>query len=85
MAPNDFNKLLARKPFRAVTLHLSNGKKYEVRHPELAAVGLSVVLLSVPVNTAMAFLGHREVVVSLRHIVEIEVSGPPASQNGEGV
>jgi hypothetical protein len=83
MAPNDLNKLLARQPFRKLVLHLTNGTKYDIRHPDIASVGLSVVWLLVPVDPMTAALGYREVVVSLRHIVEVEVTGTPAMNNGQ--
>jgi hypothetical protein len=81
MAPNDFNKLLSRVPFRHLILHLSNGKRYEIRHPELAVVGLSVVWLHFSAATKQ-FLGERRIVVSLRHIVEIEFESHSPSGNG---
>jgi hypothetical protein len=81
MSPNELNGLLTRKPFQTLTLHLSNGTKYEVRHPELAIAGLSIVWLHVPAVAAYA-LGQRNVVVSLRHIVEVELGQPASSGNG---
>jgi hypothetical protein len=81
MSPNDLNSLLTRKPFQILTMHLSNGTKYEVRHPELAVVGMSIVWLHVPAIAAVA-LGQRNVVVSLRHIVEVEVGRSLPSGNG---
>jgi hypothetical protein len=74
--------MLSRKPFRPLVLSISNGKKYEIRHPELAQVGLSLVWFDMP-NTGPIPLGTREVAVALRHIVEVEV-GSAGSTSGNG-
>ena len=38
MTMTELRKLLASKPFRAFTLHMADGRKVLVKHPEFVAV-----------------------------------------------
>ena len=47
MRAEDFLALLRRQPFIPLRIHLSNGSRYEIRHPEMASLtrhGLMVLL-----------------------------------------
>lgn len=55
MRSEDLRQLVRRQPFQPLRLSLSNGQVYEVRHPELAMVGRSTLLLGRPA-TAVEFL-----------------------------
>jgi hypothetical protein len=46
--PQDILNLLQRRPFEPFRLYLSDGSVFEVRHPELAMVGRSTVLIGLP-------------------------------------
>ena len=83
MAPNDFRELLTRAPFEPFRIHLSNGMSHEVRHPEMAAVKLSVVWLYFPAKDLPVPVAASKVVVVLRQIVEVEflAEGAASSSN----
>ena len=48
MRPEDILRLLRTRPFEPFRLFLSDGASYEVRHPELALVGRSTVVVGLP-------------------------------------
>jgi len=83
MLPQDFQELLRQQPFLPLKLHLSNGKQYEIRHPEIAAVRLSVVWLYLPSDITKP-IGNNIAVVTLQQIVEVELLplGSPGKGNG---
>ena len=56
---------LRRQPFEPFELRLSNGERYEVRHPELLAIGKNRIAIVDP-NT------DRFVHVALVHVNSIE-------------
>ncbi len=48
MRPDDVLQLLRARPFEPFRISLSDGKQYEVRHPEMAIVSRSTVLVGIP-------------------------------------
>ncbi len=48
MRPQDILKYLQRTPFQPFRLCLSDGRSFEVRHPEMAMVGRSAVIIGLP-------------------------------------
>jgi hypothetical protein len=69
MRPEDIPELLRRRPFRPFRLRLTDGRTYDVMHPEMAMVGRSWVEIGLarpddPENIADRFVG-----VSLLHIM----------------
>src|SRR5262245_47218375 len=46
MRPQELRDHLRRQPFQPIRLTLTDGRTYEVRHPELAMVGRSMVAIS---------------------------------------
>ena len=71
-----------RRPFRPFRLTLTDGRTYEVHHPELAMVGLSIVVIGVPAPNSTDVLFQRAVTVDLAHIMEAEhlpVAASPTS------
>ena len=49
--------LLERRPFEAFVVQLSSGETYEVRHPELAALGKSRLVIFEPDTDEMVICG----------------------------
>ena len=79
MRPDDLVGLLRKRPFEPFRLHLSDGTVYDIRHPELAMVGRSTVLIFTPAA------GHPGVferydTASLLHVVRLEPIEPPTAQ-----
>jgi len=69
MKAEELIEILAERPFVPKRLHMSNGRTHEVRHPEMAIVGESVVAIGV-VNNGDELPRIR--MISLPHINEIE-------------
>jgi hypothetical protein len=72
MRPEDICTFLAQKPFQPFRLTLTDGRTYEVRHPELAMVGRSSVAIGVPAHNRTEPIYDRLMTVSLLHIMQIE-------------
>ena len=60
-----FRELLDRRPFEPFEIRLSNGEKYEVRHPEMALLLKSRIIIGDAENDKMTICG-------LIHINSIE-------------
>jgi hypothetical protein len=58
--------LLHRRPFEPFALRMSTGERYEVRHPEMALLLKTKLILAHPDSD-------RTTICSLLHISEIEV------------
>ena len=57
-------ELLRRQPFEPLEIRLTNGEKHEVRHPEMALLLRSRVLIALPDD--------RVVICPLLHIASVE-------------
>ena len=65
MNADTIREWLNRRPFEPFELRLSNGEHYQVRHPELLAIGKNRIIIVEP-NT------DRVVHVALVHVNSIE-------------
>ena len=57
--------LLARRPFEPFVIKLSSGESLEIRHPEIAALGKSRLVVVDPTTD-------RLVIAALLHIASVE-------------
>ena len=48
MTAEELIELLEERPFVPLRLHLADGRMREIRHPEMAIVGESLVVIGVP-------------------------------------
>jgi hypothetical protein len=65
--------LLRRQPFRPFRVYLSSGLFHEVPHPELAAVGATILVLRFPASLHTPVpIGSRETIIALNQIVQLE-------------
>ena len=48
MRPEDIRDFVQRRPFQPFRMTLTDGRSYEIRHPELAMVGRSTVAIGLP-------------------------------------
>jgi hypothetical protein len=74
MRPEDIHEFLQKKPFQPFRLTLTDGRTYEVRHPELAMVGRSTVAIGLPASGDPSPIFDRLVTVSLLHVMQVEPS-----------
>jgi hypothetical protein len=81
MRTEDIREYVKRQPFQPFRLTLTDGRTYEIHHPELAMVGRSVVAIGLPQPGDPEPVFDRLVTVSLLHVVQVEAlesAVPPA-------
>ena len=71
MTPENLLEWTRRRPFIPFRLHISDGTKYEIRHPELCMPTWSVAVIGLP-RDALQPVADRIELVSLEHIVRLE-------------
>jgi hypothetical protein len=76
MSPQDLIDLLRRQPFAPFRIYASDGRTYDVRHPDQALVSWSRVIL--PLSTRDE-IPERFEHLALTHIIRVEELPPVAS------
>ncbi len=80
MRPDDVLHLLRARPFQPFRISLSDGKQYDVRHPEMAIVSRSTVLVGIPGPQGPDGPVEQIVTCALIHITRMEpVDGASAT------
>ncbi len=72
MRPEDILTFLRARPFEPFRIHLSDGSEFEIRHPELAIVERSKVIVGVPGPLGPDGPVERSVFCALIHITRAE-------------
>jgi hypothetical protein len=70
MTLQTFRELLGRRPFQVVKLTLSSGQTFEIRHPEIAMLTRTRLLIGVDVADDGVPAEFK--IVSLLHVASIE-------------
>ena len=70
MTVQTFREMLARRPFQPVKLTLSSGQSYEIRHPEMALLTRTSILIGV--DLAPDGVPAEFKIISLLHVTSIE-------------
>ena len=73
MRPDDVLQMLRARPFQPFRISMSDGQHYEVRHPEMAIVSRSTVLVGIPGPHGPDGPVERVVTCALVHITRMEV------------
>jgi hypothetical protein len=71
MRPEELRELLTTRPFVPLRIHMTDGKSFDIRHPDNVLVLRSRVDIGVPTDAASGILDrveHR----SLLHVVRVE-------------
>ena len=71
MRPEDIRDLLNREPFKPFQIHLSDGRSFEIRHPEFVMVLRNRLDIGLAKEPGSEFPDRTEH-CSLLHIVSIE-------------
>ena len=79
MRPNDIRDFLRREPFHPFRITLTDGRTYDVRHPEMAMVGRSTVAIGLSANGDDETIYDRLVTVDLLHIMQAEPVDAPTN------
>jgi hypothetical protein len=77
MTVQTFRELLSQQPFRPFRLVMSSGLHYEVRHPEMALLTRTSILVGVDVADDGVPAEFK--ICSLLHVTAVEPLGQPAS------
>lgn len=72
MRPEDVREFLRRQPFRPFRLTLTDGRTYDIMHPDLAMVGRSWVQVGLARPGDPENIAERLIFVSLLDIMQIE-------------
>jgi hypothetical protein len=79
MRAQDVQDFVQRKPFEPFRITLTDGRTYDVLHPELAMVGHRTVAVGLPKPSGPKSVYDRLVTVSFLHIMQIEPLPPDES------
>jgi len=72
MQPEDVRQFVRQQPFQPFRVTLTDGRAYEVRHPELVAVGRSSLFIGFPRPDDPEPVYDHYVVVSLLHVMQLQ-------------
>jgi hypothetical protein len=72
MFAKDVQEFTRRQPFRPFRLTLTDGRSYEIRHPELVNVGRTTVFIGFPAQGDDETIYDRFKILDLLHIMEAE-------------
>ncbi len=72
MRPEEVLGRLPKRPFEPFRIHVSDGSSFEVRHPELAIVERSKVVIGLPGPEGLESPVERSVFCALVHITRLE-------------
>ncbi len=70
MRADELRQLLDRRPFEPIRLHISSGQTVDIKHPEMAFVTRSLVVVGV--TTSDERVADYAVHYNLLHVVKIE-------------
>ena len=77
MTVQTFREMLARRPFQPVKLTLSSGQTFEIRHPEMAMLTRTSILIGTDLSEDGVPAEFK--IVSLLHVTSIEPLTPQAA------
>lgn len=82
MVVHDFRNLIGAQPFKPFRLVMSSGQAVDVRHPELAMMTRTSILISALKPNGR--LGDHYDIFSLLHVTRIEFHDPLQQTTAEG-
>lgn len=80
MSGPELRPRLRRQPFMTLRLHMSDGRTFDIKHPEMAFLTTHTVHLGVDPNEEHG-LPDRVEYLSLRHIVSVEELSSPVTSD----
>jgi hypothetical protein len=72
LRPDDMLKLLQKRPFEPFRIHLTDGKTYDIKHPELVITGERFLIVGEPRPGKNGAVAASYDTVILMHIVRLE-------------
>ena len=83
MAPEELLTLIRERPFQPFRIALTDGRTFEVRHPELVMPSRRSAVIGLPAQGETEPFYDRRITVDLLHIVSVEPIQMPAKPNGQ--
>ena len=83
MRPDDLLEFTRKTPFEPFRITLTDGRTFDVLHPEMAMVGRSSMTIGVPGTGDPRPIYDRAVMVSLLHVMQLELI-EPTRKGGNG-
>ena len=84
MPPELLRQFIQRRPFRPFRLYVLETTVYEIRHPELVAIGKSSVTIHSQLPDELLLLPERVVLIALLHVTKLEPIVKPVAASGNG-
>ena len=78
MSGPELRERIRRQPFVPLRLHLSDGRSFDIKHPELALITTHTVHLGIEPDEQNG-VPDRVEYLSLRHLVSVEELSAPVS------
>ncbi len=78
MAPAELLQIVRARPFVPFRIFMSDGTVYEVRHPDMVIISLSMAVVGYP-DPSHPGVSARMDIISLRYIVRLEFIPEPAA------
>lgn len=72
MRPEGIRAFLRRQPFQPFRITLSDGRNFDVFHPEMAMVGRSTVAIGLPGPNRNDPIHDHLITMSLLHVMQVE-------------
>ena len=72
MRHEHLREFLRKEPFRPFRVTLTDGRTYDIRHPELVALGRSSLFIGFPARDDPEPVYDNYVVVSLLHVMQVQ-------------
>jgi len=69
MRAEDLKKLLDRRPFQPMRIHISSGESVDVRHPEMVMLSRSIIFVAIKLVRGLL---HDFAWYNLIHVVKVE-------------
>jgi hypothetical protein len=79
MRPEEFKQLLTTRPFAPLRIHMTDGRTFDIRHPDQVLVARSTI--DIGVEPDPNGIVDRAEFCSLLHVVRIERLASQASSN----
>jgi hypothetical protein len=72
MAPEELLAVLRDRPFRPFRIALTDGRSFEVHHPEMVLPGRRSAIIGIPASGEAEPLYDHNIRIDLLHIVSLE-------------
>jgi hypothetical protein len=83
MAPEELLAVLRERPFHPFRISLTDGRKFDVPHPEMVLPGRRSAVLGLPAPGDTGPLYDRRITLDLLQFVSIEPIVAPSQPNGQ--